>query len=163
MDNLPLIGLPFYSLSKYRGMATAVAALRSAGIAETLAKSAKHFNDMGDCHLSKITEDSGPPNLRNFPQFLDDTDIVQEMASRVGSDDFVFCLGGECTLVTGTLAGFKGRFKGTPGMLWVDAHGDFNTPETTASGFLGGMPLAFACGHGPRLTTDARLTSSVTI
>ncbi len=152
MDNLSLIGLPFYSLSKYRGMATAVAALRSTGIAETLEKSAKHFNDMGDCHLSEITEDSGPPNLRNFPQFLHDTDIVQEMASRVGSDDFVFCLGGECTLVTGTLAGFKGRFKGTPGMLWVDAHGDFNTPETTGSGFLGGMPLAFACGRGPKLT-----------
>lgn len=159
MENLSLIGLPFYSLSKYRGMATAVADLRSAGIAETLGKSAKHFKDMGDCHLSEITEDAGPPNLRNFPQFLHDTDIVQEMAARVDEDDFVFCLGGECTFVTGTLAGFKGRFKGTPGMLWVDAHGDFNTPETTASGFLGGMPLAFACGRGPRLTQtieDAR-------
>lgn len=159
MDNLSLIGLPFYSLSKYRGMATAVAYLRSAGIAETLRKSANHFKDMGDCHLSEITEDAGPPNLRNFPQFLHDTDIVQEMAGRVDADDFVFCLGGECTFVTGTLAGFKGRFKGTPGMLWVDAHGDFNTPETTASGFLGGMPLAFACGRGPRLTQtieDAR-------
>ena len=66
MDNIALIGLPFYSLSKYRGMATAVTALRSAGISETLRKSAKHFTDMGDCHLSGITVDSGPPNLETF-------------------------------------------------------------------------------------------------
>jgi arginase len=152
MDNVSLIGLPFYSLSKYRGMAKAVTTLRSAGITETLRQSTKHFTDMGDCHLSGITEDSGPPNLRNFPQFLHDTEVVQEMASRVGGDDFVFCLGGECTLITGTLAGFKNKLKGKPGILWVDAHGDFNTPETTSSGFLGGMPLAFACGRGPKLT-----------
>lgn len=152
MDNISLIGLPFYSLSKYRGMAKAVTALRSAGITETLRKSTKHFTDMGDCHLSEITVDSGPANLRNFPQFLHDTEVVQEMAGRVGGEDFVFCLGGECTLITGTLAGFKNRLKGKPGMLWVDAHGDFNTPETTSSGFLGGMPLAFACGRGPKLT-----------
>ena len=78
-------------------------------------------------------------------------DAAQVIASRVGPDDFVFCLGGECTLVTGTLAGFKATFKGKPGMLWLDAHGDFNTPETSTSGFLGGMPLAFACGRGPKL------------
>lgn len=151
MDNISLIGLPFYSLAKYRGMGKAVSALRSAGIAQTLAKSAAQFNDLGDLRLSQITEDRGPPNLKNFPQYLRDMDAAQVIASRVGDEDFVFCLGGECTLVTGTLAGLKGRFKGKPGMLWLDAHGDFNTPDTTTSGFLGGMPLAFACGRGPKL------------
>lgn len=154
MDRLTLMGLPFYSLSKYRGMGKAVGALRWAGIAETLAKSATHFTDLGDLRLTLITEDRGPPNLKNFPQFLLDMDAAQVMASRVSPDDFVFCLGGECILVTGTLAGFKSRFKGKPGMLWVDAHGDFNTPETTTSGFLGGMPLAFACGRGPKLNQN---------
>jgi arginase len=81
-------------------------------------------------------------------------DAAQVMAGRVSPDDFVFCLGGECTLATGTLAGFKHRFEGKPGMVWVDAHGDFNTPETTSSGFLGGMPLAFACGRGPKLNQN---------
>lgn len=154
MDRLTLMGFPFYSLSKYGGHGRAVAALRTAGITENLAKSAARFTDLGDLRLSQITEDRGPPNLKNFPQFLRDMDAAQVMASRVGCDDFAFCLGGECTLVTGTLAGFKGRFKGKPGMLWVDAHGDFNTPETTTSGFLGGMPLAFACGRGPKLNKD---------
>jgi arginase len=151
MENCTLIGLPIFSLAKYRGMGEAVNALRQAGIAKTLTSSAAHFNDLGDVSLSQITEDHGPPNLWNFQQFLLDMDAAQMAANRVDAADFVFCLGGECTLVTGTLAGFKARFKGRPGMLWLDAHGDFNTPETTTSGFLGGMPLAFACGRGPRL------------
>ena len=164
MNNIALIGLPFYSLKKYRGTGKAVSFLRSGGIAQTLAKSAVRFNDLGDLRLSQITEDRGPPNLKNFPQYLRDMDAAQVIASRVGDEDFVFCLGGECTLVTGTLAGFKGRFKGKPGMLWLDAHGDFNTPDTTTSGFLGGMPLAFACGRGPKLhqnIEDARLLLEV--
>lgn len=154
MENVRLIGLPFYSLSKYRGMGEAVKTLRSFGIAEALKKSAASFNDLGDCRLSRIDVDSGAPNLRNFTQFLADTDTVQQMAGTVESNDFVFCLGGECTFVVGALAGFKSKFEGKPGMLWMDAHGDFNTPETTMSGFIGGMPLAFACGRGPKLSAS---------
>jgi arginase len=152
MEKLTLIGLPFHSLSKYRGMAEAVKALRALGIAEAVKKSAASFNDLGDCRLSTIVADSGPPNLRNFPEFLADTHNVQRMAEKVESDDFVFCLGGECTFIVGTLAGFKSKFKGKPGILWMDAHGDFNTSETTVSGFIGGMCLAFACGRGPKLS-----------
>jgi arginase len=42
--------------------------------------------------------------------------------------------------------------------LWIDAHGDFNTPETTISGFIGGMCLALACGRGPKLTSSIEKT-----
>jgi arginase len=58
-------------------------------------------------------------------------------------------LGGECGLVVGSAAGLKQQLPGKPGLLWIDAHGDFNTPETSPSGFVGGMPLAFVCGRGP--------------
>lgn len=154
MENVSLIGLPFYSLAKYRGMGLAVKALRELGIAEVVKRQASAFRDLGDVPLSEIEADSGPANLRNFPQYLRDTDTVLRASSQVGSDDFVFCLGGECTFIAGTLAGFKTKFKGKPGILWMDAHGDFNTPETTISGFIGGMCLAFACGRGPKLSSD---------
>lgn len=154
MENVSLIGLPFYSLAKYRGMGLAVNALRELGIAEVVKRQASVFGDLGDVPLSEIESDSGPTNLRNFPQYLRDTDAVLRVSTQVGSDDFVFCLGGECTFIVGTLAGFKTKFKGKPGILWMDAHGDFNTPETTTSGFIGGMCLAFACGRGPKLTDD---------
>ena len=41
-----------------------------------------------------------------------------------------------------------------PVLVWIDAHGDFNTPETSASGFLGGMPLAMIVGRGPQWMCD---------
>ncbi len=57
---------------------------------------------------------------------------------------FPFILGGNCNTCLGTLAGFN---KPKPGIIWFDAHGDFNTPETTPSGFLDGMGLAIATGQ----------------
>lgn len=57
---------------------------------------------------------------------------------------FPFILAGNCNTCLGTLAGFD---EPKPGIIWFDAHGDFNTPETTPSGFLDGMGLAIATGQ----------------
>lgn len=56
-------------------------------------------------------------------------------------------LAGDCCTAIGFLAGLQ-RAGIKPWMLWLDAHGDFNTPETSPSGFLGGMPLAMMTGRG---------------
>lgn len=53
-------------------------------------------------------------------------------------------LSGNCNTAVGTLAGVG---TATTGVVWFDAHGDFNTPETSPSGFFDGMALAVACGH----------------
>lgn len=55
-------------------------------------------------------------------------------------------IGGDCVTALGTLAGL-GQPDSTA-VAWIDAHGDFNTPESTLSGYLGGMPLACAVGRG---------------
>ncbi len=147
-----MLGFPLYSLAEYRGIGRAVGVLRSLGIANAVKKHVESFNDLGDAMLSEIEADSGTSNLRNLSAFLRDTDRVLEASGMVGSDDFVFCIGGECAFVVGAIAGLKTRFSGSAGLLWMDAHGDFNTPETTVSGFIGGMCLAFVCGRGPKLT-----------
>jgi arginase len=152
IKKLTLIGIPIYSLSEFRGMAEAVSTLRVAGVTDILEKSAESFVDLGDLESSGIVSDTGPENLRNFPQFLKDTDTIAATAGKVGAGDFLFCLGGGCELIVGTLAGLKGVFTGKPGVVWLDAHGDFNTPETSGSGYIGGMGLAMACGRGPRLS-----------
>jgi len=54
---------------------------------------------------------------------------------------------GDCCTTLGVLAGLR-RGGVEPSLLWFDAHGDFNTPETSPSGFLGGMPLAILVGRG---------------
>ncbi|HEV2122384.1 MAG TPA: arginase family protein [Chloroflexota bacterium] len=59
------------------------------------------------------------------------------------ADALPVVLAGNCMTAVGTLAGLGG----TPAVLWFDAHGDFNTPETTPSGFLDGMALAMLTGR----------------
>jgi arginase len=97
---------------------------------------------------------------KNFP--VDEVDVCDRFALEVGtsfavarqlaekvcnvadSGAFPLVLAGGCISCVGTLAGL-----GTPppAIIWLDAHGDFNTPETTISGFLDGMALATAVGR----------------
>ncbi len=60
-------------------------------------------------------------------------------------DDLVLVLEGDCTHAVGAIGGLS-QAKGSPGVVWFDAHGDLNTMETTTSGYLGGMPYAVALG-----------------
>ena len=61
--------------------------------------------------------------------------------------DLPVSVAGDCCTALGVLAGLR-RGGCEPSLLWFDAHGDFNTPETSPSGFLGGMPLAILVGRG---------------
>lgn len=69
--------------------------------------------------------------------------LAERVAEARRDDKFPLILSGNCGATLGAIAG-----AGTKrlGMIWFDAHGDFNTPETTASGFLDGMGLAIAAG-----------------
>jgi arginase len=66
-----------------------------------------------------------------------------------------FCIVGDCCQVIPVMAGLE-RSGIRPTLVWLDSHGDFNTWETTPSGFLGGMPLAMLTGRG-----DQRLMQAV--
>lgn len=74
-------------------------------------------------------------------------ELLRTLAARVGSADgagrFPLVLSGNCNSSLGTIAGIGSE---QLGIIWFDAHGDFNTPETTESGFLDGMGLATAAG-----------------
>jgi arginase len=63
-------------------------------------------------------------------------------------------IAGDCCTAIGVLAGLQ--YAGiNPSLIWFDAHGDFNTWETTPSGFLGGMPLAMIVGRGDQSMPEA--------
>jgi arginase len=66
-----------------------------------------------------------------------------------GPEARLLVLGGDCTSHTGAMAGLKRARPGARfGIAWFDAHGDFNTPDTTPSGNVWGMPFAMIVGHG---------------
>jgi arginase len=67
-----------------------------------------------------------------------------EVNTAVGSGLFPLVLAGNCNSCLGAIAGINST---KLGVVWFDAHGEFNTPETTRSGFLDGMPLAMATGR----------------
>ena len=73
--------------------------------------------------------------------------LAAEVARTLQSGDRPVSIGGDCCAVIPVIAGLK-RAGIAPRLLWLDAHGDFNTPETTPSGFIGGMPLAMLVGRG---------------
>ena len=79
-------------------------------------------------------------------------DLFGMLAERVheatASGRFPLVLSGNCNATVGVIAGLPGAFpKEEVGLMWFDGHADFNTPETTTSGFLDGMGLAIAVGH----------------
>lgn len=69
--------------------------------------------------------------------------LAERVRSTVNSRRFPLVLSGNCSSCMGTLAGLE---PAQLGIVWFDAHGDYNTPETTVSGFLDGMALAMATG-----------------
>ncbi len=70
--------------------------------------------------------------------------LAEKVCDAAGRGDFPLVLAGGCISCVGTLAGLGAP---PPAIIWLDAHGDFNTPETTISGFLDGMALATAVGR----------------
>ena len=70
--------------------------------------------------------------------------LAKQVSSAVGNQRFPVVLAGNCNSCIGTIAGLHSK---RLGIIWFDAHGDFNTPETTTTGFLDGMGLAMAAGR----------------
>lgn len=73
--------------------------------------------------------------------------VADEVAAVSADGNLPVVIAGDCTFSIGVLAGLQ-RQLAQISLVWYDAHGDFNTPETTPSGFIGGMPLAMLCGRG---------------
>ncbi len=80
--------------------------------------------------------------------------LADEVSKAVKKGNRPVCLAGDCCATIGVLAGLQ-RAGLEPTLLWFDAHGDYNTWDTTPSGFLGGMPLAMAVGRGEQTLLEA--------
>ncbi len=156
MGGWVVLGTPVYTLAGYKGMGDSPRALRKAG----LAKAVGAESDLGDVELPRLKEDIWDGRAKNLEYFRGATkSIYSETRSLEASR--IMIVGGECSETVGVSAGLAEVFRGKPGMLWLDAHGDFNTPETSPSGYIGGMCLAMACGRTPGVELgieDSRLS-----
>ncbi|MEL6584643.1 MAG: arginase family protein [Pseudomonadota bacterium] len=100
---------------------------------------------MADVNRPEGTLSESPKGL--FPIHARIHSFVEETLS-IGERPVTFT--GDCLAAIPALAGVQSAGRDDPWIVWVDAHGDFNTPETSPSGALVGMPLAMMTGRGPQ-------------
>ena len=92
----------------------------------------------------------GTPQIRMSALYESLADLV---SSTIRQGELPVSVAGDCCTSHGVLAGLQ-RAGLNPTLIWFDAHGDFNTWQTTPSGFLGGMPLAMLVGRGEQTIMD---------
>lgn len=85
------------------------------------------------------------PKFEQHDHPVNATNVAVADAIKQNKGKIPFIIAGDCTTCLGNM---KGLEDSKPDVFWVDSHGDFNTPETTPSNFLGGMPLAAMVGRG---------------
>lgn len=137
---LSLIGVPFDLDEYHQGKGLAPAALLAAGLRERLAALGAQIEAIYSLD-GPIPADTTEERLGLLLAAL--AHIVAESRAK---QLLPIILGGDCLTALGTLAGLGDSLN--TNVAWIDAHGDFNTPATTTSGYLGGMPLACATGRG---------------
>ena len=132
-------------------------AVRAAGLREALLSLGHDVLDQGN--LTVADRGTFPPEARGADFLPTIAAICRELAERteasVTARRFPVVLGGDHSLSAGSVAGAARALHARGerlGLLWIDAHGDINTPETSPSGNVHGMPVAHLLGHGdPRL------------
>jgi arginase len=115
--------------------------------------------DYGDVDIVKPTAPSQPNDPRKyFSEVVSSTQNIFEMVSTLlAQHETPVILGGDHTIAIGTYSAVavNARDEGNEvGLIWFDAHADINTPETSTTGNIHGMPLAVLLGEGPEALTE---------
>jgi arginase len=133
-----------------RGVDMGPSAIRYAGLEERLRLLGCDCADWGNVatEVAEATAE-GDASARFLPQIRATCErIAARVGEAAGEGRIPVVLGGDHSIALGTLGGLAAAAGGPGAVLWIDAHGDLNTPATTPSGNVHGMPLAAALGRG---------------
>ncbi len=146
-----LVGAPTDFGVDRRGVDMGPSAIRYAGIADAVESAGRTCTDVGNVAVPVVEEVGDPTGHPGGVRYLEETRTVcgrlsDAVAGALADGQLPLVLGGDHSVAIGTMAG--SAREADVGVLWFDAHGDFNTPETSPSGNVHGMPLAAALGRG---------------
>jgi arginase len=154
-----ILGVPLDLGQERRGVDMGPSAIRAAGLNSVLKGLNHHVEDAGNVPV-KLAEEQ-PFGDRRAKYLNEISETCQEVARRIcqtlEEGQFPISLGGDHSVAVGTVSGiskFYRERKQTVGLIWVDAHGDMNTPESSPSGNVHGMPFASLLGIGPDALTS---------
>lgn len=152
MPNCILIGAPIDEGQRRPGCVMGPAAYRVAGLAAAISELGHGVTDWGDAILPTLQNVTcANPAIHSLPQVMGWTEVLADKVEDALSQGAMpIILGGDHSLALGTVAGAASHAKrqGRPlFLLWLDAHSDFHTVETTVSGNLHGTPVAYIAGR----------------
>ena len=143
-----IVGAPLDLGASRRGVDMGPSAMRYAGLDARLDLLGVEVDDWGNVTV-EIPEVASVENVRAryLPEILGACSQLARAVTKIRKrGQFPLVLGGDHSIAMGTLGGLAAAH-GVGGVLWVDAHGDLNRPETSPSGNVHGMPLATALGR----------------
>lgn len=155
-----IIGVPLDFGAEIGGVGLGPAAMRIARLNRRVESLGYEVRDLGDLGIVR----PGEPSVCNarLKHVAEITQACSDLANRVGevldANEFPLVIGGDHAIAIGTISGVAAHHhfaleSKQIGLIWFDAHADMNTPETTPSGNIHGMPLAVLLGYGaPELT-----------
>lgn len=152
---ITIIGIPMDFGQELRGVDMGPAAVRYTGLVSRLRALGHEVEDSGDIFVPirdcEVGNDGAKGLKKNKKQYIDQIKQVCESVYTEGkkiinADNFPLFVGGDHSISIGTIASVTDD---QPcGLIWVDAHADYNTPQTSESGNIHGMPLAVLLGDG---------------
>jgi arginase len=156
---IAIIGAPMDLGAGRRGVDMGPSALRLAGLDECIAALGYEVDDLGNIVVAQPEGTHfGLEQARFLPEIAKTCTRLGDMVYRAVSEEKLpLVLGGDHSIAVGTVAGISRAYreKGENlGLVWIDAHADMNTPETSPSGNVHGMPLACCIGKGPSELTE---------
>jgi arginase len=153
-EKIRIIGVPMDLGQSRRGVDMGPSALRVAGLQARLKQLGRQVEDFGNVHVKQPEEQHyGEKNAKYLDEIAETCKGLAEIVGKTLDDDMIpLVLGGDHSIAAGTVAGAAAHFHKQSkriGVVWLDAHGDMNTPESSPSGNVHGMPLASIMGFGP--------------
>ncbi|GHF76460.1 arginase [Deinococcus ficus] len=151
--NVSILGIPMDLGAGRRGVDMGPSALRNAHLAGRLRELGHTVTDHGDLNvpIPETVDKHKTAGYVFLNQIIDSCRATVQRVRDLPAGDFPITIGGDHSVSMGTVTGNALRGPGAPrrtGLLWVDAHTDYNTPQTSPSGNIHGMPVAHLTGLG---------------
>jgi arginase len=154
-----IIGVPMDLGASRRGVDMGPSALRVAGLQTRLKQLGHQVEDIGNISVKQPEEMSYGEKRAKYLGEIAETckDLAEAVQKSLEESYFPLVLGGDHSIAAGAASGVSSFFRKDSkeiGYIWLDAHGDMNTPESSPSGNVHGMPLASIMGYGPPELVD---------
>ena len=150
-----VFGVPSAAGGRHPGLTEAPRSLREAGLLEALRAAGLRVVNLSDLSLFPHRDDPEHPRARNAEVVACAVRATADEMTRALREGFTVVLGGDCTLVAGTVGGALAALRTPVGLVYLDANADLNTPDTSPSGYLSGMALSLALGRGQGVLSAA--------